>query len=154
MNRIYVGYPKIAQSDVNKSKLNITNLVFSDPTPDSIHINQTQVLTNHAIYHPKIFSFNATVSLAGATAPLTVVTVPKIQAENGAIINVDAVVQLNNTAAVTEFTKAVLGSEYFGMNIYGRPVLKEGPLPKSTVTFNKTVNMTGIFFSRSVRVRC
>lgn len=86
--------------------------------------------------------------LVGATAPLAIVAVPRVQAEDGAVIVVDTDLALNNSDAVTNFTKAVLGTEKFELNIYGRPDLKEGPLPTSTVTFNKTVAMNGTpFFS-------
>lgn len=143
INRVYVGYPRIAQGDVNKATLNITNLVFSNPSPTSIHINQTQVLGNKAIYHPTIYGFNATIMLVGATAPLATLAVPQTEAEDGAIIVVNTDLSFANSDAVTNFTKAVLGTESFELNIYGRPDLKEGPLPTSTVTFNKTVAMNG-----------
>ncbi|RAO69376.1 uncharacterized protein BHQ10_005388 [Talaromyces amestolkiae] len=141
---IYVGYPRIAQSDVNKATLNITNLVFSNPSANSIHINQTQVLGNKAIYHPTIFAFNATIMLVGATAPLATLAVPRTEAEDGAVIDVNTDLTFANSDAVTNFTKAVLGTESFELNVYGRPDLKEGPLPTSTVTFNKTVAMNGL----------
>ncbi|KAH8700683.1 hypothetical protein BGW36DRAFT_357336 [Talaromyces proteolyticus] len=141
---VYVGYPRIAQNDVNDSTLNVTQLVFSDPAPNTIHVNQTQVLGNKAIYHPKIFAFNASLGLAGAAAPVAYVMVPQIQAEDGAIINVDTTLQLYNLDATTEFTKAVLTSETFYLNIYGKPELKEMVLPTSQVTFNKTVPMKGL----------
>jgi hypothetical protein len=85
--------------------------------------------------------------LVGATAPLATVAIPQSQAEDGAVINVNTDLALNNSDAVTNFTKAVLGTESFELNIYGRPQLKEGPLPTSTVTFNKTVSMNGTFSS-------
>ncbi|OKL59514.1 hypothetical protein UA08_05107 [Talaromyces atroroseus] len=142
---VYVAYPRIAQSDVNKSSLNITNLVFSNPTPSSIHANQTQVLTNKASYHPTIYAFNASISLPGASAPLSTVLIPRLQANDGEIINVDATLALNqSTDAVANFTMAVLGLESFQLNFYGRPDLKEGALPREKVSFNKTVTMNGL----------
>lgn len=141
---VYVGYPRIAQDDVNKATLNVTSLVFSNPSPSSIHINQTQVLGNKAIYHPTIYGFNATIMLVGATVPLATVAIPQSVADDGAVINVNTDLALDNSDAVTDFTKAVLGTESFELNFYGRPQLKEGPLPTSTVTFNKTVTMNGM----------
>jgi N-acetyl-gamma-glutamylphosphate reductase len=128
---------------VNKSTLNITGLVFSNPTPTSIHINQTQVLGNKAIYHPTIYAFNATIMLVGATAPLATVAIPQTEAEDGVVIDVDTDLTFDNSDAVMNFTKAVLSTESFGLNVYGKPDLKEGPLPTSQVTFNKTVTMNG-----------
>lgn len=140
---IYVAYPKIAQTDVNNATLNVTSLVFSNPTPNSIHANQTQVLGNKAIYHPKIYSFNASLGLAGAPSPVSYATVPDTQSEDGQVIVVDATLPLNNIGAATDFTKAVLASDTWELSVYGRPELREMVLPKSTVTFNKTVKMTG-----------
>lgn len=88
--------------------------------------------------------------LVGATAPLATVAIPRLQAEDGAVIDVNTDLTLDNSDAVTDFTKAVLGTEKFELNIYGRPDLKEGPLPTSTVTFNKTVAMNGTPFSPSL----
>lgn len=141
--RVYIGYPRIAQDAVNRSTLNITRMAFSEPTPNTIRVNQTQVLGNKAIYHPKIFEFNATITLVGSSAPLAVVVVPQSQAEDGAVIHFDAVLNLQDINAVTNFSRAVLSSEEFQLNVFGRPQLQEGPLPKTTVTFNKTITMKG-----------
>lgn len=144
-NRIYVGYPRIAQTDVNNASLNVTSLVFSDPTPDTIHVNQTQVLGNKAIYHPKIYSFNASLGLAGSPVPVSYATVPETQSNDGQVVIVDATLQLHNIDAATNFTKAVLASDTWDLSVYGRPQLKEMVLPISTVTFNKTIEMKGGF---------
>uniref|UniRef100_A0A093XC11 Uncharacterized protein n=1 Tax=Talaromyces marneffei PM1 TaxID=1077442 RepID=A0A093XC11_TALMA len=140
---VYIGYPRIAQDAVNRSTLNITRMAFSEPTPNTIRVNQTQVLGNKAIYHPKIFEFNATITLVGSSAPLAVVVVPQSQAEDGAVIHFDTVLNLQDINAVTNFSRAVLSSEEFQLNVFGRPQLQEGPLPKTTVTFNKTITMKG-----------
>lgn len=81
--------------------------------------------------------------LVGATAPLATVPIPQTQAEDGVVIDVDADLTFNNSDAVLNFTKAVLGTDSFELNVYGKPDLKEGPLPTSQVTFNKTVTMNG-----------
>ncbi|EEA21337.1 hypothetical protein EYB25_007393 [Talaromyces marneffei] len=141
---VYIGYPRIAQDAVNRSTLNITRMAFSEPTPNTIRVNQTQVLGNKAIYHPKIFEFNATITLVGSSAPLAVVVVPQSQAEDGAVIHFDTVLNLQDINAVTNFSRAVLSSEEFQLNVFGRPQLQEGPLPKTTVTFNKTITMKGM----------
>ena len=104
-------------------------MVFSDPTPNSIHVNQTQVLSSKSSYHPTIFGFNASISLVGATA-----LIPRSKAQNGEVINVDDTLALSETSgAVNNFTLAVLGLETFQMNIYGKPGLKQGVLPTDTV---------------------
>jgi hypothetical protein len=126
----------------------VTSLVFSDPTPDTIHVNQTQILGNKQIYHPKIYSFNASLGLAGAPEPVSYAIVPETASNDGQVIIVDTTLQLN-VDAVTDFTKTVLASKTWYLNVYGRPQLKEMVLPKETVTFNKTIEMSGeCFFFR------
>ncbi|KAL1970458.1 hypothetical protein VTN77DRAFT_4102 [Rasamsonia byssochlamydoides] len=141
---VYVAYPRIAQNDVNASTLNITQLVITDPTPDSFHVNQTQILGNKATYHPTIYAFNATISLVGATAPIAYALVPQIQANDGEVIHVAQTLQLSNPSAMADFSKAILNDEEVELNFYGRPDLKEGGLPTRVVTFNKTVTLKGL----------
>lgn len=128
--------------------------MFSDPTPDTIHVNQTQVLGNKETYHPKIYSFNASLGLAGAAEPVSYATVPETASNDGQIIIVDDTLQLRNLDAATEFAKTVLGSDTWELAVYGRPQLREMVLPKSTVTFNKTIKMTGRFFFLPVFRSC
>jgi N-acetyl-gamma-glutamylphosphate reductase len=140
---VYVGYPKIAQTDVNESTLNITSMVISDPTPDSFHLDQTQVIGSHSSFHPQIFAFTASVSLLGAAAPFASVLVPAVQSNDGAVVDVSQTLSLSDASAFGDYAKAVMLNEEIELNIYGTPVLQEGALPKTTVTYNKTVTMKG-----------
>lgn len=141
---IYVGYPKIAQHDVNDSTLNITEMVISDPTPSSFQLNQTQVIGSHSSYHPEIYAFDAAVSLAGASAAFATVRVPGVKSKDGAVVEVGQLVELSDKDAFGDYAKAVMLNEEVSLNIYGKPGLKEGSLPKTTVTYDKTVTMKGL----------
>ncbi|OOQ91666.1 hypothetical protein PEBR_09010 [Penicillium brasilianum] len=141
---VYVAYPKIAQDQVNDSTLNITSMVIADPTPESFHLTQTQVIGSKSSYHPKIYSFLASVSLLGSAHAFTSVQVPEVKSKDGAEVNVDQVVDLSNADAFGDFAQAVMLNEEVELNIYGKPKLQEGSLPKSTVTYNKTVTMKGL----------
>jgi hypothetical protein len=95
------------------------------------------------MYHPTIHAFDASISLVGAVAPIGIARVPQTQANDGVVINVDHTLDLISTAAMSEFSTAMLNNEEVSLNFYGRPDLKEGSLPTTTVTFNKTVTMKG-----------
>jgi hypothetical protein len=140
---VYVGYPRIAQSDVNDSTLNVTKLVISSPTPNSYILNETQVLGTHAAFHPTIFGFSAAVSLAGANV-FGYLDVPQTQATDGRVININQAVNLTDVSAFGEFSVAVMTQETVTLNVYGRPVLQQGALPKETITYNKSVTMVGL----------
>lgn len=122
-------------------------MVISDPTPDSFQLNQTQILGSKSQYHPQIYAFDAAVSLAGAAAPFATVTVPGVKSNDGAEIHVEQKVDLSDSDAFGDYATAVMMNEEVSLNIYGRPGLKEGALPKTTVTYNKTVVMKGMFCS-------
>ncbi|KAF9252500.1 hypothetical protein LCP9604111_26 [Penicillium roqueforti] len=141
---VYVAYPKIAQDAVNDSTLAITEMILSDPTPDSFYLEQRQVLGSKSSYHPQIYAFNSSVSLAGAAAPFAYVTVPAVQSKDGAEIHFEQRVDLTDTDAFADYTTAVMLNEEVSLNIYGRPGLKQGGLPKTTVDYNKTVVMKGL----------
>jgi hypothetical protein len=138
-----VAYPKIAQHDVNDSTLNITSMVISNPTPESFSLKQTQIIGSDSSYHPKIYAFEAAVSLVGAAVPFATVMVPSVKSKDGAELIVEQTVDLSNASAFGDYATAVMLNEVVSLNIYGRPGLKEGGLPKSTVTYNKTVAMKG-----------
>ncbi|PWY95745.1 hypothetical protein BO94DRAFT_455408 [Aspergillus sclerotioniger CBS 115572] len=140
---VYVAYPKIAQNLVNKSNLTVTSMVISDPSPSSFILNQTQVIGSNSSYHPTIYSFSAGVSLAGLAA-FAHVQVPEFNAHNGVVVDINQRVDITNETAFGDFCKAAILSEEFQLNVYGRPGLKEGSLPKSTVTYNKTTTMKGL----------
>lgn len=141
--RVYVGYPKIAQGDVNDSTLTITQMTITDPAPDSLHLNLTQVIGSHSHYHPWFDEFDANVTLLGSATPFAVLQIPRVQSKDGAVVRVDQRLQLDNVSAFGEYSKAVMLNEEVNLNVYGRPKMREGKLPKITVTYNKTVTMKG-----------
>lgn len=145
--RIFVGYPRIAQDQVTKSTLNITHMEISNPSPDSFHLFQTQVIGSKSSFHPVIYSFAAAVSLAGASSPFGSVTVPQVKAEDGASLRVDQDVRLSDKGAFRNFAKAALLNETFALNVYGRSKLRQGALQKVGVVYDKTVRVKGGFLS-------
>ncbi|KAJ5758843.1 hypothetical protein N7520_005999 [Penicillium odoratum] len=140
---VYVGYPKIAQNAINDSTLTISSMVLSDPKPESFVLNQTQVIGSHSSYHPKIFAFNAAVSLLGA-ATFATVNVPEVKSKNGAVVDISQTLDLSDADAFADFCTTAMVSEDLSLNIYGKPKLQQGSLPKVTVTYNKTVEMKGL----------
>lgn len=120
-------------------------MVLSDPTPESFHLEQRQVLGSDSSYHPQIYAFNSSVSLAGAADPFAYINVPAVKSKDGAEIHLEQNVDLADASAFADFNTAVMLNEEVSLNIYGRPELKQGGLPKTTVTYNKTVVMKGMF---------
>ncbi|KAL4907482.1 hypothetical protein BDW74DRAFT_176247 [Aspergillus multicolor] len=140
---VYVGYPNIAQSDINDSTLSVESMEISDPTPDGFHLHQRQVIGSDSMFHPKIFEFDADVSLLGGPVFATA-DVPEVKADDGAVVVVDQWLNLTDAGAFGDFAQAVMLNEEFKMNIYGEPRLKQGGLPTIDIDYNKTVTMKGL----------
>ncbi|KAJ6016293.1 hypothetical protein N7540_010884 [Penicillium herquei] len=149
---VYVAYPKIAQKDINKSSLEVTSMVISNPTADTFYLNQTQTIINHASYHPKLYAFEAAVSMLGLTSTIAKVLVPTSHANNGAEVHIAQTVNITDSTEFDYFAAYLLGLEEFALNIYGKPHLKEGSLPKISVTYNQTVVMKGLNYLEGFEV--
>lgn len=142
LRSVYVGYPRIARNIVKKARIELSLLSAYSPTPNSIHMIENMTLKTNSSYHAKFWSFQAEASLAGQ-APYANITNPEFHARNNLLFHLDQVLNLTNTTAYAEFSKAFVMEETFYLNVYGKPKLKEGALPKVTATFNKTVPLTG-----------
>lgn len=143
--RIFVGYPRIAQNDVDKSTLDITSMAISNPSPDSFHLAQAQIIGSKSTFHPVLYSFGAAVSLAGSFSPFGSVTVPQVKAKDGVRVNIDQDVRLSDRDAFMGFAKTALLNESVSLNVHGKPKLRLGALQKVGVTYDKTVRVKGIY---------
>ncbi|PGH34992.1 hypothetical protein GX50_02126 [[Emmonsia] crescens] len=141
---IFVGYPNIAQSDVNKSTLTINSMEITDPAPDSFSIKVDQTIGSKSKYHPVLDAFNATVAVAGTDKPFFTLQVPSVQAVDGAKSMIDQRVMLADVQAFTDYSILVMKSETVDIEINGRTGLKEGALPKTHVNYNKVITMKGL----------
>ncbi|KAL2835454.1 hypothetical protein BJY01DRAFT_259193 [Aspergillus pseudoustus] len=141
---VYVGYPRIAQDGISDSTLRITSMEISSPTPSGFHLHQVQVLGSDSIFHPKLYSFNGAVRLPGYDDPMMNITVPSIQANDGATIEVNQSVVFEDARIFAEFSKALMLQKEVSLNIYGKPRLKQAGLHTITVTYNHTITMKGL----------
>ncbi|KAK2765437.1 hypothetical protein FQN54_008286 [Arachnomyces sp. PD_36] len=141
---IYVGYPNIAQSDVDDSTVEITQMAITNPSPDSLDVNITQQLGTDSAFHPQFDEWDAVVYIGGTDTAFLNLHVPAFKAEDGTEIQVEQSVSLENADAFGEYATAVMLNETVTLDIRGNPQLQEGKLPKIGVDFNKAVTMKGL----------
>jgi hypothetical protein len=140
---VYVGYPNIAQDDINDSTLRVESMVISDPKPESFQLDQKQTIGSGSVFHPKIYEFEAEVSLQGSP-PFATATVPEVvSAKDNTPVHIQQRLDLTDPDQFAAFSTAVMMNEEFNLGVYGRPDLKLGALPKIDVKYNKTVTMKG-----------
>lgn len=142
--------PKIAQSGVNHSSLEITQLKFTDPTPDSIVLSQVGTLHSSSMYTPTLDPFNASSYLVTngqyASTPMVIIPLPKIHALHpSSVVSVEnQEVTINSIDALSDYTTAVLSSEYVTTALVGKTKLHEGSLPVLNINYNQTSTYKGL----------
>ncbi|KAF5878860.1 uncharacterized protein Bfra_001031 [Botrytis fragariae] len=147
---VYVAMPKIAQDGVNDSSLEITQLKFTDPTPDTIVLSQVGILHSPSMYTPTLDPFNASSYLVTngqyASSPMVIIPLPKIHAlhPKSTISVENQEVSIVSIDALSDYTTAVLSNEYVTTALVGKTKLHEGALPVITVNYNQTSTYKGL----------
>jgi len=121
-------------------------MALLNPTPDSFDLNLVSILGSRSSFHPQLDAFNASVYLPGSSAPIMSIEIPAVKSQDGAVTTIKGQhITIADVEGFTKYTAAVLGMETVTFLIQGKTGLKEGSLPKTTVNYNKTVTMTGMF---------
>lgn len=140
---IYVGYPNIAQNAINKGSLGVVSESITNPTPDAIDLDLQSVVLTHSKYHPQLDAFDASFHLEGSDTPFIQFRAPAVKAVNGTPTHVHQRVQIQNLDAYTEYTIATLLNEELTVHLRGKGGLKQGGLPRTTVTYNQKITTKG-----------
>ena len=141
--------PHIAQHGVDESHLEMTDIEFLDPTPDTVTLTQKAILHSPSIYTPTLDPFNATLWLVTngtfATEPMNQILMPKIHAlhpkSNASVIG--QTVQILNLDQITEYATQVLTQKNISTALTGRTTLHEGHLPSIGINYNTTTTYAG-----------
>ena len=145
---VYVGFPRIAQHGINKSTLEIQSQIFSNPTPDSFHLEQTAIIGNHNRYHPQLDAFNASLSIDGPTVkPFAFLQLPAIHATETATSYVNQTVNIADLDEWTRYTTLIVNSDQIKVAVQGRTDLYEMRNPVTTVDYRKVATIKGSYLA-------
>lgn len=144
--------PRIAQHGVDESYLQITDLEFLNPTPNTVVLTQKAILHSPSIYTPTLDPFNATLWLVTngtfASAPLNLLSMPSIHAlhpeSNASVVNQE--VTLLNQDQIAEYATQVLSLKNVSTALTGKTKLHEGHLPVVDINYNTTTTYAGTFY--------
>lgn len=139
----YVAFPRIAQNGINSSTLIVNSLELSNPTSNGFHLTQNSTIINNTPYHPRLDSFNASLSLRGGDA-YAYVELPALHATQSGTNLIDQDVTLADPAAFTAYNVAVLNDESVQVDVNGSTRLHEMKFPDTTVAYNTTTTMNGL----------
>lgn len=141
--RVYVLFPRLAQTGVTSSSLEIQSLTLSNPTPTSFHLEQDALLTNHNTYHPRLDAFNASLSVGGSDKPYAYIQLPAVHANETTTTHVDQEVQITDMNAFVDYNTQLLTKGSVDLVVKGRTKLHEMRFPVTTVDYRKTGTMKG-----------
>jgi hypothetical protein len=143
-SRVYVAYPNISQSTINKSKLIVTSESILNPAPDSFDLQLSNLFLSNSSMHAKLDAFEAGLYLEDSEVPFAQLSIPTIQAANGSEVNVNQHVQIQNPEQFDAYARATLLEKEYNIYLKGKGSLKYGGLPKTTVKYNENITMTGL----------
>jgi len=144
---IYVGFPNIAQHDVDDSSLIINSQVVTDPQPSSVHFNLNNTAKSSSMYHPHLDSFQAALFLENTEPdiqPFGYMTIPATHVQSEFAIIVDQTLNITDMDQFIAYNKLVMNSEVFRVAVRGRVGLHQTGLHKITVNYNKVITMNGL----------
>lgn len=142
--------PKIAQSDVNKSHLEVTELQFLNPTPNSVVLTQRVILHSPSKFTPTLDAFSAASYLVTngtyGPAPMVYIPMPEIHAlhpvSNHSVENKK--VDIVNLEQLSVYASAILSNEYVETALVGRTPLHLGALPSTVINYNTVTRYKGL----------
>ncbi|GAM83073.1 hypothetical protein ANO11243_010590 [Dothideomycetidae sp. 11243] len=143
---IYVGYPHIAQQDIDGATIINTAQIVRKPMPDSLVLSIGGLLETGSIFHPTLEAFNTSIYVLGRDKPFTTLTVPSVLGKNGTTFSLSQLVNITdvNEEEVAIYSTAVLQNVTVQVLLKGSGNLKLGGLPTTTVNYNKQVSVGGL----------
>lgn len=136
----------MARKAVSESSLNVVSMTIENPEPNSVQLSFTQTFETDSKYYPTLYPFNGSFYLIDKpdNPAFASIRTPKVVAQNGTESQVPA--QTVNITFPDEFTRYVLlafESENFTIALRGNGDLKQGSLPKTTVSYDQNITMKG-----------
>lgn len=151
---IYVGFPKIAQDQVNSATASIATIKLTNPTPNSFHVVQDGFSDSTSSFHPYLDSFNVSLSILGAASSYAMITLPGLTSDAHVPVHVDQDVQILDVQAYADYNVKVLTSESFTQRINGTTTVHQPGLPATSVSYDKTVTMKGFNLFPGFNISC
>ncbi|KAI1611814.1 hypothetical protein EDD37DRAFT_465490 [Exophiala viscosa] len=141
---VFVAYPHIAQSEINKSRLVVTSQSLLNPAPDAFDLQLNSVFLSNSSLHAQLDAFKADLCLEGSDVPFAQLSIPALKAANGTEENVSQRVQIQNKQQFYDYAKTSLLSDEYVVYIKGKGGLKYGKLQKTTVNYNEKIVLKGM----------
>ncbi|KAI9695299.1 MAG: hypothetical protein M1820_008706 [Bogoriella megaspora] len=144
---VYVGFPNIAQSQLNKSSLLITAQEVTEPTTDSVQLAQTGTAVNPSSYHPNLDSFTASYYLLDTQPniiPFGNVSFPAVHAEARTTVSINQTFQILDQNQFLRYNQLTLSSKQLQVGVRGKTKLHEMKFPTANVDYNQIVTMNGL----------
>jgi len=147
---IYVGFPNIAQHDVNKSHLEVTELQFFEPTPNSLSVTERITTHNPNMYTPTLESWSGgTFVVTNGTYsenPILYLPVPSTHTLHpisyAAIVN--ATVPVFDHDQIALYATQIMTLSRVTTALVGKPKLHIGKLPVIKVDYNSSTTYNGM----------
>lgn len=141
---LFVGFPKIAQAQVDAAQVEIHKIKITNPTPTSFHIVQQGFSNSDSSFHPYLDPFDVSLSIAGAASSYAKITLPGLTSDSHVPVHIDQDVQILDVQAYADYNVKVLTSMSFSQRINGTTKVHQSGLPAVSVSYDKNVTVSGM----------
>jgi hypothetical protein len=144
----YVGLPKIAQSDVNKSELFAVQQDILDPTPSSVFVKMQNKIINHSLFTPSLDGFTVDLFLENTLPnykPFGRLNIPPAHVTKETNVTIEQTLEILDQDQFAAYNKLVTQSETYRVALRGKTKLHLGALPVVTVDYNKVLTTKGMW---------
>ncbi|KAH0562617.1 hypothetical protein GP486_002695 [Trichoglossum hirsutum] len=144
---VYVGFPNIAQDQVNKSSLEVKSITLTNPTQNSVHIQQDVVLHSSSIFTPTLDGFKASLFLENTEPdiePFAYLSLPQVHSSKATPININQTMKIIDLDQFSQFNTLIMNSETVRVAFRGHTALHLGGLPSTQVQYNEVLELKGL----------
>ena len=149
--RVFAAFPSMAQQAVNKSWLEVKTITVTDPSNETVHMQQDAILHSSSIFTPTLDAFDASLFLENTEPnikPFATLRLPKVHSTKSTPVGVDQKVTIQDMNQFIEYSKTIMNSETFRVAFRGKTQLHLGGLPVQNVDYNEVLTLKGRSFCR------
>jgi len=143
---VYVGFPNIAQDELNQSSLELVSEEVTNPRPDAVSLKIQNVAKSDSMFTPTMDAFQAALFLEDTEPnikPFGYITIPSLHVQKENPVMIDQELRIIDQEQFARYTTLVMQSETYRLAVRGQTDLHLGALPTTKVNFNKVMTSQG-----------
>jgi hypothetical protein len=143
----YVAFPAIAQAGVDKSTLNLTEMILNSPTPNSVVVSQKGILHNYTPFVPHLDAMNVSLFLEDTEPnikPFAQIEMAAVKSGKQTPVSIqNQTMRIIDMEQFIRYSGLTMAAKQFRLALRGKTKLKQGAL-HTMVNYNEVLTLKGL----------